>query len=105
MRISDWSSDVCSSDLTMTNIIPSEIDSIRSEYQKPELSAEERAAFDGAGLKLLYAIHHSAIHGTIASAWKNAGVSDIYITDLKGQIVYSVKIGRASCRDRVCQYV
>src|SRR3546814_8874180 len=78
MRISDWSSDVCSSDL---------------EYQKPELSAEERAAFDGAGLKLLYAIHHSAIHGTIASAWKNAGVSDIYITDLKGQIVYSVTKG------------
>src|SRR5690606_32951837 len=78
---------------TMTNIIPSEVDSIRSEYQKSELSAEERAAFDGAGLKLLYAIHHSAIHGTIASAWKNAGVSDIYITDLNGQIVYSVTKG------------
>ena len=78
---------------TMTNIIPSEVDSIRSEYQKSELSAEERAAFDGAGLKLLYAIHHSTIHGTIASAWKNAGVSDIYITDLNGQIVYSVTKG------------
>jgi len=78
---------------TMTNIIPSEGESIKAEYQKADKSAEERAGFDGTGLKLLYAIHHSSIHGTIASAWKNVGVSDIYITDLNSTIVYSVTKG------------
>ena len=78
---------------TMTNIIPSERDSIKAEYQKADKSVEERAAFDGSGLKLLYAVHHSGIHGTIASARKNSGVSDIYITDLNGMIVYSVTKG------------
>ena len=78
---------------TMTNVIPSETNDIRAAYQKAELKPEERADFNGAGLKLLYAIHHSAIHGTIASAWKNSGVSDIYIVDMKGQIVYSVTKG------------
>ena len=79
---------------TMTNVIPSEGSSIKEAYQKLDLSADERAANEGNGLKLLYAIHHSAIHGTIASSWKNAGVSDIYIVDLKGQIVYSVTKGK-----------
>ncbi|MCJ8519348.1 methyl-accepting chemotaxis protein [Pseudorhizobium tarimense] len=78
---------------TMTNVIPSEGESIKAEYQKAGKSVEDRAAFDGAGLKLLYAIHHSSIHGTIASAWKNARVSDIYVTDLNGTIVYSVTKG------------
>jgi methyl-accepting chemotaxis protein len=79
---------------TMTNVIPSEMGDIKSAYQKLELSSQERADIDGAGLKLLYAIHHSAIHGTIASAWKNSGVSDIYVVDTKGQIVYSVTKGK-----------
>ncbi|CAD7024079.1 methyl-accepting chemotaxis protein [Pseudorhizobium endolithicum] len=78
---------------TMTNIIPSETKDIKAAYQQAELSPAERAELDGAGLKLLYAIHHSAIHGTIASAWKNSGVSDIYIVDMKGQVVYSVTKG------------
>ncbi|HEV7437991.1 MAG TPA: methyl-accepting chemotaxis protein [Pseudorhizobium sp.] len=77
---------------TMTNVIPSEGEMIKAEYQKGQ-SPEERAGFDGTGLKLLYAIHHSSIHGTIASAWKNVGVSDIYVTDLNGTIVYSVTKG------------
>jgi methyl-accepting chemotaxis protein len=78
---------------TMTNVIPSEINDIKASYQKTDLQPAERAEITGAGLKLLYAIHHSAIHGTIASAWKNAGVSDIYVVDLNGQIVYSVTKG------------
>ncbi|MCB5201349.1 methyl-accepting chemotaxis protein [Neorhizobium sp. T786] len=78
---------------TMTNVIPSELNDIKAAYQRTDLKPAERAEISGTGLKLLYAIHHSAIHGTIASAWKNAGVSDIYITDLKGQIVYSVTKG------------
>ncbi|KEQ08901.1 chemotaxis protein [Pseudorhizobium pelagicum] len=78
---------------TMTNIIPSEGASVKAEYQKADKTPEERASFDGTGLKLLYAVHHSSIHGTIASAWKNTRVSDIYVTDMNGTIVYSVTKG------------
>ena len=78
---------------TMSNIIPSEADSIRAEFQKPGMSVSDRAGFDGAALKLLYAVHHSAIHGTLASAWKNSRVSDIYVIDNNGQVVYSVTKG------------
>ncbi|MFN7103390.1 MAG: methyl-accepting chemotaxis protein, partial [Pseudorhizobium sp.] len=78
---------------TMTNIIPSEAESIRAEYLRAEKTPEERASFDGTGLRLLYAVHHSSIHGTIASAWKNSRVSDIYVTDMNGTVVYSVTKG------------
>ncbi|WP_105385442.1 methyl-accepting chemotaxis protein [Neorhizobium alkalisoli] len=78
---------------TMSNIIPSEADTIRAEFQKPGMSLSERAGFDGAALKLLYAVHHSAIHGTLAGAWKNSRVSDIYVIDNSGQVVYSVTKG------------
>jgi methyl-accepting chemotaxis protein len=78
---------------TMTNIIPSELANIKTEYQKPGSSLAERAAFDGAGLKLLYAIHHAGIHGLIANAWKNTNVSEIYVTNNDGLIVYTVTKG------------
>jgi methyl-accepting chemotaxis protein len=78
---------------TMTNIIPSEMATIKAEYQKPEMSSADRVAFDGANLKLLYAIHHAGIHGIISNAWKNAKVSEIYIVNTDGVVVYTVTKG------------
>src|SRR3546814_1058910 len=78
MRISDWSSDVCSSDLMLNgNMAPEEI--IKSVK------------------KGLYAV--------------NFGGGQVDITS--GKFVFSAaeawmiedEIGRASCRERVCQYV
>src|SRR3546814_9902576 len=71
MRISDWSSDVCSSDLSWTQIRE------RDDYPLAvaELLGEATAAtalFTG----------HAKVDGRL-----------------------SVQIGRASCRERVCQYV
>src|SRR3546814_2613461 len=72
MRISDWSSDVCSSDLAPAAF-------------RPEPRAVEPAAVDqdrrlSGGLQVLSAI--------LALRYRPRG-----------------EIGRASCRERVCQYV
>src|SRR3546814_8222933 len=65
MRISDWSSDVCSSDLRVTTWLP-EMQS--EQFLRSAIGRGERTAECWAVLK-------------------------------------SNKIGRASCRERVCQYV
>ncbi len=78
----------------MTNIIPSELDAVVQAFRRDGISEEERASFDGTGLKLLYAIQHATINGTIASVWRNTKVSDIYVIDKNGLIVYSVTKGK-----------
>src|SRR3546814_3091142 len=72
MRISDWSSDVCSSDLAC-----------RSDHAGVE---EQRLCGD-----------RSDARSSFRSPW----VSRI----LRGPLCAVVEIGRASCRERVCQYV
>src|SRR3546814_3401013 len=67
MRISDWSSDVCSSDLNINNMA---------------------TALVAANLLWLLARRRLS-NGLFASAW----------------LYCLVQIGRASCRERVCQYV
>ncbi|MCM2477490.1 methyl-accepting chemotaxis protein [Rhizobium sp. CG5] len=79
---------------TVANLVGIEAKDIRSAFQDSSKSMEERAAFDGAGLKLLYGVRHAGIHGTLASARKNTGVSDIYVIDNAGLIVYSVTKGK-----------
>src|SRR3546814_7700075 len=64
MRISDWSSDVCSSDLTNGDVFP---------------------------------LHD--IFPILAEAF------DIPLTEPRPVDVAGEQIGRASCRERVCQYV
>src|SRR3546814_6370856 len=81
MRISDWSSDVCSSDLL--NIVLSNDD-----------------GFEAANIRALYTELKAAGHDVVLSgpAQNNSGKG--------GALDFLVpKIGRASCRERVCQYV
>src|SRR3546814_2512116 len=86
MRISDWSSDVCSSDL-------------QAEQQA---RLRSRPTHNQLMLPLL---------GAIAEAGGRARPGDVY-DKLAEQLAVpedvrqqSKKIGRASCRERVCQYV
>src|SRR3546814_5853350 len=65
MRISDWSSDVCSSDLHLHRLV---------EHDRPEVEQEE-------------------------------GVRIVARVGVRGATDVAVEIGRASCRERVCQYV
>src|SRR3546814_16875828 len=107
MRISDWSSDVCSSDL------PS-----RSRAAPDLEGAEDLRA--GADDDVVFE-RRVALHVTLAVA-VNAGrgaaegdalVEGHVVADLRGLadhhahavVAEEAEIGRASCRERVCQYV
>src|SRR3546814_4594566 len=76
MRISDWSSDVCSSDLAKVTNYGNNIRALESVYVRA------MALADG----LIFANNPAE-----------------YAEDNKR--FDAVKIGRASCRERVCQYV
>src|SRR3546814_9415999 len=91
MRISDWSSDVCSSDLMLAEK-GERVDSV-IEIMVDEAALVERIA------------------GRFNCARCGAGYHDKFrrpkvegVCDVCGGTEF-VQIGRASCRERVCQYV
>src|SRR3546814_17512528 len=96
MRISDWSSDVCSSDLPALTV--------RRAETTVELGSGE--SFMIAGLMN---------NRSVGAIDKLPGVGDIPILGTlfksdsfrrgETELVIVVKIGRASCRERQCQYV
>ncbi|MGN7957134.1 methyl-accepting chemotaxis protein [Agrobacterium tumefaciens] len=79
---------------TMTTVVPTERDAILQAFRREGVSEEERASFNGEGLRLLYAIRHATINSTIASVWRNTRVSDIYVIDKSGLIIYTVTKGK-----------
>src|SRR3546814_14556752 len=82
MRISDWSSDVCSSDLTRSIMS-------RRLSQQPDRRKER----GGERPELLAQLLPDTAGG------KYSGVADEEVA------LDEKQIGRASCRERVCQYV
>src|SRR3546814_2104117 len=85
MRISDWSSDVCSSDLLTGR---EDADHHMAAVRRPEVVAE-RAEDVVAVTGPLVAVH--------------LGFREV--AQVSGGRQRHVQIGRASCRERVCQYV
>src|SRR3546814_4607656 len=83
MRISDWSSDVCSSDLVTSN----------------KYMATPRGTFE---LKYFFTAAIAGANGTAHSAEAVRHRIRVLIDAENGR---EVQIGRASCRERVCQYV
>src|SRR3546814_4954474 len=94
MRISDWSSDVCSSDLRIfTNVYG---------FQSWHIDAAmKRGDWDNTR-KLLEIGPDAIIDAIKASGLRGRGGAG-FPTGMKWS--FMPKIGRASCRDRVCQYV
>src|SRR3546814_3629573 len=86
MRISDWSSDVCSSDLMEAQKIAPALAAGNAVILKPS------EVTPSAGLLL----------GEVAL---QAGLPPGILNVLTGNGAITGKIGRASCRERVCQYV
>src|SRR3546814_6224924 len=86
MRISDWSSDVCSSDLTSPAAV--------KEYLRAKLAGFEHEVFAVLFMDTQHRLIEYAemFRGTIDGA-------SVYPRELVKEI------GRASCRERVCQYV
>src|SRR3546814_5379933 len=82
MRISDWSSDVCSSDLDRRDEVLRSAGAVRFFFTRRAVRARTRAILLSAALV--------AFGGGAAAQDFDRAVH---------------QIGRASCRDRVCQYV
>src|SRR3546814_4258131 len=84
MRISDWSSDVCSSDLRAP--------------AGPDAAWPQRAVPAGAAAL-------AACAGVPAGRLPAPGARAARLPVGVGDAVCGLEIGRASCRERVCQYV
>src|SRR3546814_19780988 len=95
MRISDWSSDVCSSDLVEAPPQPNV-----GESQKPDgpLAAEGAKAGEVESLVEVAPEIEVGEHKKVAST--RGAIQKSRSTDRA-----MFEIGRASCRERVCQYV
>src|SRR3546814_12211796 len=107
MRISDWSSDVCSSDLFMTHI-----DRRTQHFERTlddldcPIDSSTKAARIGK-----QNIHQGA---AFADRLRTVSISMTRISSAAPQVMAASatlnaaqcqQIGRASCRERVCQYV
>src|SRR3546814_12405084 len=110
MRISDWSSDVCSSDLLSTQHAE-EVDhatlkeAVIEEIVKPVIpaamiSAETRYLINPTGRFVI-----GGPHGDCGLTGRKIIVDTYGGIGRHGGGAVSGKIGRASCRERVCQYV
>src|SRR3546814_13681289 len=99
MRISDWSSDVCSSDLA------AEI----ADTEEKDFDQIVAVNFKGAWLCMKYEIEHMLQNGggSIVNTASGAGLISmpaIAIYSASKAATIHMKIGRASCREGVCPY-
>src|SRR3546814_19028924 len=119
MRISDWSSDVCSSDLEALVVFQgphSYISPTWYETEQPTVPTWNYVAVHAYGLPEVIEAP-AAVRGLLARLvarqeaaspppWSAAGLSDQFMEAMLRRLVaFRLHIGRASCRDRVCQAV
>src|SRR3546814_1377489 len=121
MRISDWSSDVCSSDLSRhpSNHALRRIDMLK-HFQEHPLTSAETADFIGHLIEKYVTNQGKGFSWSLFfTLFRNRG--DLFyirkrsLPSLLKQIAreshlpfsrtFKKQIGRASCRERVCQYV
>src|SRR3546814_11914155 len=91
MRISDWSSDVCSSDLCRSTVLSS-CDVNEKDGPSTSSGRTDRSIFSASP-------REPKPLRTLRSRRESYDVASLLF--LTGRF----KIGRASCRERVCQYV
>src|SRR3546814_6982953 len=98
MRISDWSSDVCSSDLTIA-VRRDGAAKLVAQLDQQDLPAPPAAI--AADTDLHVAVRE-LLAATVTMPQRTARIDDA----LDGIFLHPIfEIGRASCRERVCQYV
>src|SRR3546814_15099976 len=114
MRISDWSSDVCSSDLAVVEAK----DNVGIHLNEPTIAVPGEALVARCGSKALNrlivkakikdSVHHArhghARAGTDGYKQRVGRIAETLASDTL-DMGDAVQIGRASCRERVCQYV
>src|SRR3546814_18864184 len=110
MRISDWSSDVCSSDLrdAIRDLAASELGLATSTFEYAETREALRAAATRIGFPLVVKpVMSSSGKGqsTVRNAAAIDAAWDYAAAGMRGDRLRVIEIGRASCRERVCQSV
>src|SRR3546814_15263423 len=118
MRISDWSSDVCSSDLQPAEIVDGEAVLIDRHMMLYDGVAYSRDDIHHYGLKLFGLHRHLPLRSVVQFGKSRAKMiyAPILIMPLLDTNIVchrsasdraqeTMQIGRASCRERVCQYV
>src|SRR3546814_20424047 len=110
MRISDWSSDVCSSDLTERAALAARLASAQQQVQVSERAlAVAQINIDNTIVRAPFAgvvIAKAAQPGEMISpvsaggGFTRTGICTLVDMD---SLEIEVEIGRASCRERVCQ--
>src|SRR3546814_19584703 len=98
MRISDWSSDVCSSDLF--GVPRAEVEQVMAEAER---TAEESVDLYGFTRVLKARLDQDGRLVLMEALWEVV-YADGTLHDSEAQLMRR-QIGRASCRDRVGQYV
>src|SRR3546814_12975098 len=105
MRISDWSSDVCSSDLLQHVDVVLPVAAMEADLHRLEAALQEAPR----GLRHRLGIAQSAGGSVGAHLVVEPAKQPVagQFGDLAGEIPQRQveQIGRASCRERVCQYV
>src|SRR3546814_20594340 len=107
MRISDWSSDVCSSDLPILEIHMGETAENVAERYGISRADQDALAVEG-HRRAAQAIAEGRFKKQIVPIESNVrGATVTFDTDehVRENASLEDKIGRASCRDRVCKYV
>src|SRR3546814_16974747 len=106
MRISDWSSDVCSSDLLLLQPAPGEGDALGAgeaalalQLRLQALLARRREALPRLQPQPLHAQH------AVVALVLHIEAADPPVALHKREDVVAVQIGRAPGRERGCQYV
>src|SRR3546814_11301827 len=92
MRISDWSSDVCSSDLSWTPKVEATL-------------VKNDKFYDADNVAIDKVIYYAMEERTAMQQRFRAGELDVARDIASEQIDWLRELGRASCRERVCQYV
>src|SRR3546814_4190310 len=97
MRISDWSSDVCSSDLNGDRI-PHHSDRESRSLMNAETKLRR-------GLTHLEQLEAESIHIMREVVAETERPVMLYSVGKDSAVMLHLEIGRATCRERVCQYV
>src|SRR3546814_13897817 len=108
MRMSDWSSDVCSSDLQRLQGLLRQAAQLAAQDKQAEVSLA-----DGAGdIEVVAGLQRAAVEHSRAGDRAQGGQAERHRARRRGgvaaverDVVARLTIGRASCRERGCQYV
>src|SRR3546814_21064626 len=108
MRISDWSSDVCSSDLRILLYFRERPTGNWGRVPKGVDGARQAVKLLDEGLNLGVLVDQRTTQGIALPLFGRPARTTLGIAKLaidQDLPIVPVQIGRASCRERVCQYV